>query len=217
MASACVSVGETDSESEYSDDMIGPENTTVRSGITDVIAKILNTAPEDSAILAKGSTDKQIKRKKKLKDKEGEGEIMKKKKKKSEDGASSSDWTDDSDEEASAKRRHQMEKRKEWQNLGRVKPNVLHKEHERMLQKIATRGVVQLFNAVRQQQSSIKEQMNEAGSSVRRRDKVGKSLSKKNFLDLLDSKQTKTAEDTSRTQDQAATEKWEVLGDSYLA
>ncbi len=47
------------------------------------------------------------------------------------------------------------------------------------------RGVVQLFNAVKKQQKDIDEKLNEVGSSVRKRDKVLKSVTKGAFLDML--------------------------------
>jgi hypothetical protein len=50
---------------------------------------------------------------------------------------------------------------------------------------MARRGVVQLFNAVRQQQKSLESQLNEAGSSERKRDKVMKSLNKQAFIEIL--------------------------------
>lgn len=54
-----------------------------------------------------------------------------------------------------------------------------------MLFATACRGVVQLFSVVRQQQKSLESQLNKAGSSERKRDKVMKSLDKRAFLDIL--------------------------------
>jgi uncharacterized protein Smg (DUF494 family) len=50
---------------------------------------------------------------------------------------------------------------------------------------MAYRGVVLLFNAVRQQQKNLECQLKEAGSSERKRDKVMKSLDKRAFIDIL--------------------------------
>ena len=47
--------------------------------------------------------------------------------------------------------------------------------------------MVQIFNVVRKQQNETHVKLAEAGPSVRKRDKVMGSLSKKRFLDLLDS------------------------------
>jgi hypothetical protein len=47
------------------------------------------------------------------------------------------------------------------------------------------RGVVQLFNAVDQQQKRLESQLNGAGGSERKRDKVIRSLDKRAFIDIL--------------------------------
>ncbi|CAK9808709.1 RRP15-like protein [Anthophora plagiata] len=79
---------------------------------------------------------------------------------------------------------HLKERRKD--NLGiRVKPTVMDREHERILQKIATKGVVQLFNAVKQQQGEINKKLSEAGPLERKREQVLKSIDKNTFLDVL--------------------------------
>ncbi|KAJ8946423.1 hypothetical protein NQ314_008905 [Rhamnusium bicolor] len=56
---------------------------------------------------------------------------------------------------------------------------------ERTLQKIATKGVVQLFNAVKMQQNEISEKLKEAGPLEVRKEKVLKDLDKRAFLDVL--------------------------------
>lgn len=67
----------------------------------------------------------------------------------------------------------------------RIKPNVLEKDRERRLNKIATKGVVQLFNAVRTQQREINEKLMEAGPLEVKKDKVLKSVDKRSFLNVL--------------------------------
>lgn len=47
------------------------------------------------------------------------------------------------------------------------------------------RGVVQLFNAVRQQQMQIDKKLTEAGPLERKREQVYKSIDKNAFLDIL--------------------------------
>lgn len=47
------------------------------------------------------------------------------------------------------------------------------------------RGVVQLFNAVRQQQMQINKKLTEAGPLERKREQVYKSIDKNAFLDIL--------------------------------
>lgn len=67
----------------------------------------------------------------------------------------------------------------------RVKPDILERNREKTLQKVATRGVVQLFNAVRNQQKDIAVKLQEAGPLERKREKVLKNIDKRTFLDVL--------------------------------
>ena len=63
----------------------------------------------------------------------------------------------------------QLDKKREWEMMCRVKPDVVKdKETERNLQRIATRGVVQLFNAVQKHQKNVDEKVKEAGGSIRK-------------------------------------------------
>lgn len=83
-------------------------------------------------------------------------------------------------------RRKQLDKKREWDMMCRVKPDVVQdKEAERNLQRIATRGVVQLFNAVQKHQKNVDEKVKEAGSSVRKRAKLMSAVSKKDFISVL--------------------------------
>lgn len=67
----------------------------------------------------------------------------------------------------------------------RIKPNVLEKDRERLLNKIATKGVVQLFNAVRNQQKSIEKEMDRNDLSEGKKEKILKKFDKRTFLDTL--------------------------------
>ncbi|NXB54895.1 RRP15 protein, partial [Leucopsar rothschildi] len=79
-----------------------------------------------------------------------------------------------------------LDKKREWEMMCRVKPDVVKdREKERNLQRIATRGVVQLFNAVRTHQKNMEEQMKKVGSSERKRAKLMSSVSKRDFIDVL--------------------------------
>ncbi|PNF36495.1 hypothetical protein B7P43_G15881 [Cryptotermes secundus] len=102
----------------------------------------------------------------------------------------------------------------------RVKPSILDRDREKRLSKIATRGVVQLFNAVRQQQKSLESQLNEAGSSERKRDKVMKSLDKRAFLDILMGHSHSEPVDSSiKLEAELKEEKsptWHVLRDDFM-
>ena len=53
-------------------------------------------------------------------------------------------------------------RKKEIDMIGRVMPNVLERNAEKALSRIATKGVVQLFNAVRDHQKDMKVKLKEA-------------------------------------------------------
>ena len=78
-------------------------------------------------------------------------------------------------------------KKREKDSTGRVKPDITKRAKEKAFSKIATRGVVQLFNAVREQQKDVRQKLKEAGSS-RKREKVLENLDKDGFLAVLDGK-----------------------------
>ncbi|XP_004391397.2 RRP15-like protein [Trichechus manatus latirostris] len=83
-------------------------------------------------------------------------------------------------------KRKQLDRRREWEMMCRVQPDVVKdKETERNLQRIATRGVVQLFNAVQKHQKNVDEKVKEAGGSIRKRAKLISTVSKKDFISVL--------------------------------
>jgi len=119
-------------------------------------------------------------------------------------------------------------KKKEIDSIGRRKPDIKDKSNEKILSKIATRGVVQLFNAVKDHQKSVKTQLNEAGKSFRKREKVYKNIDKNKFLEVLSGKPTPSDEppskkvkiksemkkETSLEEDQDG--KWNILRDDFM-
>ncbi|XP_022090595.1 RRP15-like protein [Acanthaster planci] len=119
-----------------------------------------------------------------------------------------------------AERRKEKEMKDQWENMGRVKPRVTDKELERKLQRIATRGVVQLFNAVKKQQKKFREKPETAGSE-RKHAEVKSSVSKGDFLDLL--KATPVISNRNASQNKQAGDKpankkpaWSVLRDDFM-
>jgi len=97
--------------------------------------------------------------------------------------------------------------------LGRQKPSVCDRVKEKNLSKIATkyvniyftvislffnffiqiicalyfyRGVVQLFNLVKQQQRTVEKKLKNVGPSILKQDKVLESFDKKSFIDSID-------------------------------
>lgn len=69
----------------------------------------------------------------------------------------------------------------------RAKPNILKKPKERGLIKIATKGVVQLFNAVREQQKYASVQIEQA-QTVTGKEKVYKDIDKASFMAVIEGK-----------------------------
>lgn len=81
---------------------------------------------------------------------------------------------------------HVEEKRKKKQITSlRIRPTLMDRERERAFKKIATKGVVQLFNAVRTQQKDLVEKLDAAGRLDHKRDAVLNNINKRKFLDVL--------------------------------
>lgn len=115
----------------------------------------------------------------------------------------------------------------------RVKPSWKDLERERALRKVATRGVVQLFNAVRIQQKDLEHQLEEAGPLDSRKEAVLNNINKRKFLDVLMSgkrakseqvdnpikHELKKDEDSSSDDEEDETNKkseWNVLRDDFM-
>lgn len=101
--------------------------------------------------------------------------------------------------------RERKEKKRKWEEMSRTKPT--YDDVEKRLARIATKGVVQLFNAVKTHQKQVDEKLQAAGQSETKRDKVMKSLSKGAFLDMLKEKKEEPADKP---------ESWGVLRDDFM-
>ncbi|XP_070591392.1 RRP15-like protein [Erythrolamprus reginae] len=122
--------------------------------------------------------------------------------------------------------RKKLNKKREWEIMCRVKPDVVKdKEVERNLQRIATRGVVQLFNAVRKHQTNVDEKIKEAGGSERKRAKLISSVSKRDFISVLRGMDGKEMEEnparksSNSRQNKLKSEDapaWSILRDDYM-
>ena len=122
----------------------------------------------------------------------------------------------------------QRQKKKELLEMGRKRPDIVKDRiREKKMKKIATRGVVQLFNAVREQQKHLKTELNKAGLSTTKRDKVYQKMDKEAFLQVLsgnkrpDLSQAKNLHHAAKapkvelkTEDDDGT--WSVLKDNYM-
>ncbi|KAK6488910.1 RRP15-like protein [Huso huso] len=121
-------------------------------------------------------------------------------------------------------RRKQVDKKRQWEMMCRVKPDVVtDRETERNFQRIATRGVVQLFNAVRKHQTNINEKVKEAGGSERKRAKLLSSVSKKDFIDVLRGNEGGKTEKSSKAENGKEVvvksedkPSWNILRDDFM-
>ncbi|XP_034833723.1 RRP15-like protein isoform X2 [Maniola hyperantus] len=112
-------------------------------------------------------------------------------------------------------------KKKKVERLSiRIKPNILEKDREKLLTKIATKGVVQLFNAVRNQQKTIEKEIKDIPEG--KKEKVLKKFDKRTFLDTLmgQSKSVNVEEQTKPLKDEVKTEsekpRWNALRDDFM-
>lgn len=122
-------------------------------------------------------------------------------------------------------KRKQIDKKREWEMLCRVKPDVIKdKEAERNLQRIATRGVVQLFNAVQKHQRNVDEKVKEVGGSIRKRAKLMSTVSKKDFISVLRgmdgaSENSSAGKSPKARQTEVKSEEgpgWKILRDDFM-
>ncbi|XP_034385074.1 RRP15-like protein [Cyclopterus lumpus] len=125
------------------------------------------------------------------------------------------------DRKEQLERKKQVDKKRVWEMMAREKPDVVKdRDTEKALQRIATRGVVQLFNAVRKHQKTIDIKVKEVGGSERKKAKFLSSVSKKDFIDVLRRTEGGSGA-SSRTEDTAAAaaeepSSWKVLSDDFM-
>ena len=167
----------TDEDNDDEDDTLMEGNSGWADAMNKVLAMGKNT-DKPVSVLSKAKKDN----------------VKKKKKKESEDGKEKEggENSSDSNDEEEAEEPHipvsvRRAKKREIDSVCRVKPDITKRAVEKTLSKIATRGVVQLFNAVREQQKNVKSSLKEAGNTWKR-EKILKNLDKDGFLAVLDGK-----------------------------
>ncbi|XP_063428943.1 RRP15-like protein [Mytilus trossulus] len=174
-----------------------------KKGLADAMAKILSkSVPQHKqVILAKGTTDRKLEKKRKKKEEEDD--------EKHEDKTS-------------------LEKKRLWEAMAKVKPDPLERDKERALQRIAQRGVVQLFNAVRKQQKILKEQLDDAGPTEAKKSRALGKMTKGKFLDLLKGQtvanvsnqrmnmKTEIKQENESDEEGSNKKKWDILRDDYM-
>ena len=122
-------------------------------------------------------------------------------------------------EERRAKRQRREEKREKRERGHEPKPNVLVKDHERKLLKIATKGMVKLFNAVSKHQKEVSAVVDGAGPSHVQQEKAVSSLKKKDFVDMLKKAPSTGPEGSGLIGDKKVSDQqkgWGVLNDKYM-
>ncbi|KFM63801.1 RRP15-like protein, partial [Stegodyphus mimosarum] len=195
------SIAESDSADDEDDEISG------NAAWADALSKVLNSeiSKDKNFILSKAKKDSEIK----LKDVtqveivDESGKLIKEDKKPDE-------------KNYSQKRKAMLDKQKQkalWESMCRVKPDVTDKEKERELMRIATRGVVHLFNSVKQHRKVLNS------SKLKDKKKLKINVIKGNFMDILKghSKPTeKTDQEEVVLQKAKREETWSVLKDDFM-
>lgn len=88
-------------------------------------------------------------------------------------------------------------------------------KQEKFLHKIATKGVVTLFNAVRKQQEYQREQEEASGSSIAKRSKLEKTA-KSHFKGIMDAEKGRNESSEESESEQVKEQLWDVLDDDYI-
>ena len=108
-------------------------------------------------------------------------------------------------------RKELSEKRKAKRDLlemGRLDCSNTNVVNERKLSKIATKGIIQLFNAVKQHQKDVDSKLKKVKTEAQR-DKIHQSITTGSFLDLV---RPKNVSVEKSDQDK----KWDVLKDDFM-
>ncbi|CAG9802233.1 unnamed protein product [Chironomus riparius] len=199
-----------------------PEVDTKKTGWANSMAKILNSEKSEVLSKAKKVEDLEKKKKKQSYTFEIEGEQKKE-----------GDELKPSEEQlqtalARKKRRERRDGKIRALNL-RLKPSVADLDRERTLRKIATKGVVQLFNAVKSQHSDLEQKLQSTKLESKRDEIIRSADNKKHFLDtlmsgprakseLVDKRVKKEKKKESSSSDEESNKKstWSALRDDFM-
>ncbi|GFQ86064.1 RRP15-like protein [Trichonephila clavata] len=195
---------ETDAEeSENFADESSASDSEGNAGWADAMGKVLHASVKSQKfILSKALKDTDIKPKeKKIEFVDESGNIIEEKPKPS--------------ESQKEKRKKMLEKQRlkaQWEAMCHVKPDITNKDREREFVKIATRGVVHLFNSVEQHQKTNKnpKKNHEKNKKV--------SVMKGNFMDILKeySKKDKEVQEDPVVKKVKHEETWSILKDNFM-
>ncbi|XP_054716988.1 RRP15-like protein [Uloborus diversus] len=204
---------ESDAEMKSENSEISDEDASVSSagnlGWANAMCQVLNAPVHtENFILSKAKKDSERKTKKKdeIELVDGSGNLLNKDKPEEKKVIKS----------FSQKRKEVLEKQKQkalWEAMCRVKPDITQREKERELVKIATRGVVHLFNTVHEHQKSTKVKKAKAS---KRSEKL--NVVKGNFMDILKGyeKQDKLAQADPVLEKTKQEETWSILKDDFM-
>lgn len=221
---------EPDSNDEFGDDADNEsgneeENDDGNSGWADAFSKVLQQEkPKNKKYLVLSKAKKLADRKEKDKEIKPTFEILKK------------EGKDDAGQETAEAETKPTKEELEWAAIAkkekndklhelRVVPSAMDVEREKSFKRIAQKGVVQLFNAVRAQHRDLVEQLEKAGPLDHKRDAVLNNINKRKFLDmLLGSKRAKSENVDSPVKTEDATDEptdskpsqWSVLRDDFM-
>lgn len=106
-----------------------------------------------------------------------------------------------------------LAEKKARQDRDHIMPDITVRiDHEKRLRKVATRGVVKLFNALRQQRKVVDKLKEETSAASLRKEQVAETA-KQAFVDFLQTPSTTTkSKPTPNEQDGS----WNVLKDEYM-
>ncbi|KAM4632668.1 RRP15-like protein [Polymixia lowei] len=127
------------------------------------------------------------------------------------------DKTKEKEKQEKLEIKKQIDKKRAWEMMCREKPDLVkNREAEKNLQRTATRGVVQLFNAVKKHQKTMDEKVKDVGGSERKKAKLLSTVSKKDFIDVL--RRTEGGSNVAIKSENNTEEKpsWSVLRDDFM-
>jgi hypothetical protein len=196
-----------DDEAQEDSDGDGPQ-----SGWADAMAKVLNTGKTKEAsslFLSKARMDSEWKRK------------------------STDDQDKDSGEPEQKKPRPQSAlakrlQRKEIESKCRSRPpsaaepgSAEARMAEKQLSRLATRGVVQFFNAVRDHQKTLKTELSAVGGSVRKREKVMRQMAdRQGFMETLEKNDKRPSKgiplQSQEVKQEQEESSWNILREDFM-
>ncbi|XP_057290076.1 RRP15-like protein [Hydractinia symbiolongicarpus] len=113
-------------------------------------------------------------------------------------------------------KKDKAEERLEKREKNHVLPTRSNAQKEVLLKRIATKGVVKLFNAVSAHQKLVSEKMKEAKTEARK-SKAVETVTKSSFMDLLKTnKDKKKSEEENSKENDKQNKKWDVLRDDFM-